>query len=42
MAPLSELLVAFATSGLLTLFDLDRTFYIPSNIKRKLYLYSGW
>jgi hypothetical protein len=42
MAQLSELLVAFATSALLTLFDLDRTVYIPSNIKKNLYLYSSW
>jgi hypothetical protein len=37
-----ELLVTGATAALLTLFDLDRTFYVPSSAQRKLALYSWW
>lgn len=31
-----------ATAALLTLFDLDRTFYVPSRVQRKLALYAWW
>ena len=41
MASLSELF-AFGTSVLLTLFDLDRTFYVPSAAQRKVSLYAWW
>ncbi|MBM3819515.1 MAG: hypothetical protein FJW14_10960 [Acidimicrobiia bacterium] len=37
-----ELLIAFGTAGLLTLFDLDRTFYVPTNARRKFALYVWW
>lgn len=37
-----ELVVAGATAALLTLFDLDRAFYIPSRVRRKAALYSWW
>jgi len=37
-----EQLVTGATAGLLTLFDLDRTFYVPSRVHRKLALYAWW
>src|SRR4030095_8459409 len=36
-----EHLVAGATAALLTLFDLDRVFYIPSRVQQKLAL-SAW
>ncbi len=32
--------IAGLTAGLLTLFDLDRTFYVPENTERKLLLYT--
>jgi hypothetical protein len=31
-----------ATAALLTLFDLDRTFYVPSRAQRKAVLYAWW
>lgn len=31
-----------ATAALLTLFDLDRTFYVPARVQRKLALYFWW
>jgi len=37
-----EQLVTGATAALLTLFDLDRTFYVPSKVQRKIALYSWW
>jgi hypothetical protein len=37
-----ELSLAFCTAAVLTLFDLDRVFHIPSNIQRKAALYSWW
>jgi hypothetical protein len=37
-----ELSIAFVVSALLTLFDLDRTFYVPSNTQRKAPLYAWW
>jgi len=37
-----ETFVTGATAALLTLFDLDRTFYVPSKAKRKLALYCWW
>jgi hypothetical protein len=37
-----ELSIAFSVSALLTLFDLDRTFYIPSKTQRKATLYAWW
>ena len=37
-----ELFLAFCTAAVLTLFDLDRVFYIPSNFPRKAALYSWW
>jgi hypothetical protein len=37
-----ETLVAGATAALLTLFDLDRTFYVPSKANRKFALYCWW
>jgi hypothetical protein len=37
-----EYLVTGATAGLLTLFDLDRTFYVPSRVRQKLTLYAWW
>lgn len=37
-----EHLVTGATAALLTLFDLDRTFYVPSRAERKMALYSWW
>lgn len=37
-----ELLIAGTTAALLTLFDLDRTFYIPAHVRRKAALYSWW
>jgi hypothetical protein len=36
------LCIAFSICALLTLFDLDRTFYVPANTQRKLYLYGWW
>lgn len=42
MQRLPELGIAFLVSALLTLFDLDRTFYIPSAAKQKVTLYSWW
>jgi hypothetical protein len=37
-----EFSIAFIVSALLTLFDLDRTFYVPSNTQRKATLYGWW
>jgi len=37
-----EEVIALITALFFTLFDLDRTFYIPSNVPRKLGLYSWW
>ncbi len=37
-----EYLVTGTTAALLTLFDLDRTFYVPSRVQRKVALYSWW
>lgn len=37
-----ELVIAGTTAALLTLFDLDRTFYIPARVRRKAALYSWW
>jgi hypothetical protein len=37
-----ENLVAGTTAALLTLFDLDRTFYVPSSARRKIPLYAWW
>ena len=37
-----EQLVTGATAALLTLFDLDRTFYVPARVQRKLALYAWW
>ncbi len=37
-----ELLIAGFTASILTLFDLDRTFYIPAKFEKKLVLYSWW
>jgi hypothetical protein len=37
-----ELAIDFIVSALFTLFDLDRTFYIPSTTQRKVILYSWW
>lgn len=34
--------VAGVTAALLSLFDLDRTFYVPAKTQRKLGLYSWW
>ena len=34
--------VAGITAALLTLFDLDRTFYVPSRVQRKVVLYLWW
>ena len=37
-----EYLVTGATAALLVLFDLDRTFYIPSRARHRLVLYGWW
>ena len=37
-----ETLITGATAALLTLFDLDRTFYIPAKGERKAALYCWW
>lgn len=37
-----EQLVTAATAALLTLFDLDRTFYVPSRVQRRMALYCWW
>ncbi len=37
-----EYSVTGTTAALLTLFDLDRTFYVPKRVQRKLALYSWW
>jgi hypothetical protein len=37
-----ELWVTGATAALFTLFDLDRTFYVPSKAERKAVLYAWW
>jgi hypothetical protein len=42
VAQLPEISIAFIVSALLTLFDLDRTFYVPSNAERKAVLYAWW
>jgi hypothetical protein len=34
--------VAGMTAALLTLFDLDRTFYLPSKVPRKVALWAWW
>ncbi len=35
-------LITGATAALLTLFDLDRTFYVASKTERKAALYAWW
>jgi hypothetical protein len=37
-----ETLVTGVTAALLTLFDLDRIFYVPAKVQRKLSLYVWW
>jgi hypothetical protein len=37
-----EQLVTGITAALLTLFDLDRTFYVPARVNKKLALYTWW
>jgi hypothetical protein len=37
-----EYLVAGLAAGLLTLFDLDRTFYVPAAVSEKRRLYAWW
>jgi len=37
-----EQLVTGATAALLTLFDLDRTFYVPSRVRQKIALHCWW
>jgi hypothetical protein len=37
-----QALVAGATAVLLTLVDLDKTFYVPRRTSRKVVLYSWW
>jgi hypothetical protein len=37
-----EPIIAGITASLLTLFDLDRTFYVPSKTPRKAALYAWW
>lgn len=37
-----ETLVTGATAAFVTLFDLDRTFYVPSKLQRKAVLYAWW
>ena len=37
-----ELAIAGMTAALLTLFDLDCTFYVPSRVQRKVVLYLWW
>lgn len=37
-----EFFIAFAVAALLTLFDLDQTFYIPKQFKGKVALYFWW
>ena len=39
---MQEWLIAAATAGVLTLFDLDRVFYIPSKTQKKAALYCWW
>lgn len=37
-----EQVIAGSTAALLTLFDLDRTFYVPSRVEQKTVLYCWW
>lgn len=37
-----EWLISAGTAAVLTLFDLDRTFYIPARTQRKIVLYVWW
>jgi hypothetical protein len=37
-----ELLIAGGTAGILTLFDLDRIFYVPSKTQKKAALWCWW
>ena len=37
-----EQFITGATAALLTLFDLDRTFYVPTRVQRKYALYAWW
>jgi hypothetical protein len=37
-----EQLVTGTTAALLTLFDLDRTFYVPARVHQKIALYTWW
>jgi hypothetical protein len=37
-----ELLISGSTAAVLTLFDLDRTFYVPARTQRKIVLYLWW
>lgn len=37
-----EMLISGATAGILTLFDLDRTFYIPEKIDKRVRLWCWW
>ncbi len=37
-----ETLLTGATAAFITLFDLDRTFYVPSKLQRKAALYGWW
>ncbi len=37
-----EQLVTGTTAALLTLFDLDRTFYVPAKVHQKIALYTWW
>jgi len=39
---LTEYLIAFSAAALLTLFDLDQTFYVPKKVPGKVALYSWW
>lgn len=34
--------IAFLVASALTLFDLDRTFYVPNNAQQKVRLYCWW
>ena len=34
--------IAGITAALLTLFDLDRVFYVPARVQRKVVLYLWW
>jgi hypothetical protein len=39
---MGEFLLACSIAGVLTLFDLDRTFYVPNSTKQKRTLYLWW